>query len=657
MFAAFVAALSIAAAPAIDVPYLPQTDGLCGGAAVAMVLRYWGDTHADMQDFAPLIDRRNGGIADDALTKAVTSRGWRTTRAPGSLEALAALTADMVPAIVLLPDRGDRYHYVVVVAVNEEAVVVHDPAWGPSRPIRAPDFERAWRAAGFWSLVIAPPESGVRRAASDRPNADTPSLSACDARLNRAIDEIRLRGFDAADDLLSAVRAECPDAAGPIRELSGVRFAQRRWNNAIALAREALRKDPRDEYALDLLGSSLFMHGDEEGALRAWNQIGKPLVNRVRIEGLHHVRYQTMAKVVGIQPNMLLTAELYDRARRRLGELPDRVATRLDVRPEADGFATVDVVVVERATVPRGMAEWIGLGTRAGVNRQLDIAVPGVSGQGEVWSASYRWWNNRPAAGVSFAAPRTHALPGVWRFDAGWQSNSYGGAQGSTIVEDTVHGGVTASDWLSGRFRYAVSAGVDAWTGGRKAASVGGELEHAAFGDRLSLTIGLTQWAPMTGEPAFRSAGVRAMARSSTETRGWVGRGTAGIEQVSDAAPLSLWPGAGEGQARTPLLRAHPLLHDGVVDLTGSAFGRTLAYGNWELQRWLEWPGIVRLGLAGFVDVARASRRADDQRSPLYVDAGGGLRLKLPGTPGLMRIDIAHGLRDGANALTIGWLF
>jgi hypothetical protein len=43
MFIALAAVLSLAASLAIDVPYLPQTDALCGGAAAAMVLRYWGD--------------------------------------------------------------------------------------------------------------------------------------------------------------------------------------------------------------------------------------------------------------------------------------------------------------------------------------------------------------------------------------------------------------------------------------------------------------------------------------------------------------------------------------------------------------------------------------------------------------------------------------
>lgn len=661
MFTTLAAALSLASSLAIDVPYLPQTDALCGGAAAAMVFRYWGDTHADVQEFAPLVDRRAGGIANDVLTDAVRTRGWRAGRIDGSLDALAARVHDGQPVIVLLPDRGDRYrhHYVVVTGVSADAIVVHDPAWGPSRTIRAPDFERAWQAAGFWSLLILPPAVSTGRAS---PSPEAPAaavvVDACDARLNRAMDEIRERGLNHADALLGEVRAQCPNAAGPLRELSGVRFAQRRWSDAAALARDALRRDPNDAYALDVLGSSLFMQDDGVGALRAWNQIGKPRVNRVRIEGLHHTRYQTVAEVMAIQPNMLLTAELFDRARRRLSELPDHAATRLAVRPEADGFATVDVVVVELAAVPHGVVEWAGTAVRTAANREIGVSVPGVRGEGDVWSASWRWWSNRPGVSVGFAAPRVRGLPGVWRFEGAWYSDTYGGAQASRIVESRTHGGLTVSDWLPGNVRYAVTMGLDSWTGGRKAASMGGALEHVAFNDRLSLSIDATQWAPMTGGSAFRSVGARAIARSSADTRGWVTRGTIGLERVSDAAPFALWPGAGEGQVRAQLLRAHPLLSDGVVDLTGSsAFGRTLTFGSMEVQRWLERPSLVRVGVAGFADLARASRQAAAGSTPVHVDLGAGLRIRIPGTPGVLRVDVAHGLRDGENALTFGWLF
>ena len=52
MIVTLAAALSLATSLAMDVPYLAQTDSLCGGAAAAMVFRYWGDVHADPQEFS-----------------------------------------------------------------------------------------------------------------------------------------------------------------------------------------------------------------------------------------------------------------------------------------------------------------------------------------------------------------------------------------------------------------------------------------------------------------------------------------------------------------------------------------------------------------------------------------------------------------------------
>ena len=106
------------------------------------------------------------------------------------------------------------------------------------------------------------------------------------------------------------------------------------------------------------------------------------------------------------------------------------------------------------------------------------------------------------------------------------------------------------------------------------------------------------------------------------------------------------------------LLRAHPLLDDCVIGLGfSSAFGRSLSYGGVEAQRWFDKPLLARLGMARFVDVARTARRAAGDASPTNVDVGAGLRLRIPGTVGVLRADVAHGVRDGANAFTFGWQF
>jgi hypothetical protein len=85
---------------------------------------------------------------------------------------------------------------------------------------------------------------------------------------------------------------------------------------------------------------------------------------------------------------------------------------------------------------------------------------------------------------------------------------------------------------------------MDVWSGGRKAASIGGRLEHVAFNDRLLLSIDATQWAPVSGGAAFGSAGARAIAQSSNDRHGWATLGAIGLQRVSDSAPLALWPGA-----------------------------------------------------------------------------------------------------------------
>lgn len=660
ILAPVLAALSLAASPTIDVPFVPQTDALCGGAAVAMVFRYWGDAHADGQQFASLVDRRAGGIADGMLVDAVQARGWRTEQFAGSLDELTRRVTAGEPVVVLVADRRNRYHYLVVVGVTGRSIVVHDPSWGPSRAIRHDKFVRLWRATDFWSLVIRPSPGRATVAIAESTAvtiAPADATTECDAMLDRAVEDMRQRGLDSADAMLGAVQTRCPASAGPWRELAGIRFAERRWSAASALARQALDRDAADAYALDVLGSSLFMQDDSVGALRAWNRIGKPQLDVVRIEGLHHARYQAIAEALAVPADGLLTADAFALAQRRLDELPDRSSARLAFRPEADGFASLDVVIAERPTRPHGVAEWAGAALHAAVDREVGVSLPGFTGQGEMWSGSWRWWSHRPRVALGFEAPRVGGLFGVWRVEGSWEAETYRAARdGSRTRESWAHGGLTVSDWLSGRVRYAMTAGVDAWSTGQRAASVDASIERRWFADRLSVAADATTWIPTTDGAGFSAAGARARLQSSKDARVWVYDAAIGVERVADGAPMTLWPGAGDGRARAPLLRAHPLLDDGVMDVTG-AFGRTMTYGIAEAQRWLERPAPTRVGVAAFVDLARASRQATPGPGVWQIDVGVGLRVHVPGSTRTLRLDAAHGLRDGASAIAIGWLF
>ena len=66
-----------------------------------MVFRYYGDAHADVQQFAPLVDVRAGGIATGTLVAAVAARGWRATPIVGTLQLLRDALESRQPIIVL----------------------------------------------------------------------------------------------------------------------------------------------------------------------------------------------------------------------------------------------------------------------------------------------------------------------------------------------------------------------------------------------------------------------------------------------------------------------------------------------------------------------------------------------------------------------------
>jgi outer membrane protein assembly factor BamA len=111
---------------------------------------------------------------------------------------------------------------------------------------------------------------------------------------------------------------------------------------------------------------------------------------------------------------------------------------------------------------------------------------------------------------------------------------------------------------------------------------------------------------------------------------------------------------AGTGHARTPLLRAHPLLAAGVV--TGPVFGRQLVHGTLEYSYPLLPTPVGAIQLGVFADTARAWRRTlDDDRRSWHADLGAGLRIALPGNGGTTRVDLARGVRDGHVVLSAGW--
>jgi hypothetical protein len=660
----------------LDVPFISQSEALCGGAAAAMVLRYWGERGLTAEDFTPLVDRSAAGIPTTVLARAVAQRGWTTIAAVGTKELVARELERGRPVIALIEDRPGAFHYIVVVGWRAgRGVVLHDPARAPFRVMPEAEFERRWRAARSWTLVITPGGNGVPRFLGSgvprfrdpgtpeprNPGTSEPRrpASECDALVADGVRLAQANDLTGAERVLADATHRCPGPA-PVRELAGVRLLQRRWPEVGELASMAVAVDPRDDHAWRLLATSRFVQNDAAGALDAWNHVGELRVDLVRIDGLTRTRHRVVEHQVGIDIGDVLEPSMLQRARRRLEQLPTLFASNVEYVPVGSGRAELRASVSERSLAPRGAVGWAATGLRAAAARELSLPIASAFGGGERIDVAWRFWAGRPRYSLAVAAPAPWG--GVWHvgasaerqpFTAGsdsTQGKPFDSAQGRLRTSDRVSGSVTISDWAARPLRWEVVAGIDRWRDEGRFGRVGAALRWPSSDGRVSTGVGFHGW---LGEQAFGAAQATFSWTSSTRTRGLVFLARSAAETVTRRAPFDLWPAGDTGHARDLLLRAHPVIDDG--RLRSERLGRALIGATGEARRWWR-AGPAAVAGAAFLDAGRTAWRHDGGAALVDVDLGAGLRFSLPAQQqGVFRLDFAHGLRDGRNALSLVW--
>ena len=627
----------------LDVPYLSQPEALCGGAAAAMVLRYWGERGINPEDFAALIDRSAGGIRTDALTRALVERGWDAVGVVGAAELVRHQLALGRPVIALIEDRPQTFHYVVIIGWDARAVVLHDPARAPYQVMTADQFERRWRPAGRWTLVLAR-AAGAEPSASTTPTTPSPGLAApstCDALVAEGVRLAQANNLPAAERALAEAAHRCPGPA-PVRELAGVRLLQRRWSEVRDLASQAVEQDPTDRHAWQLLGTSRFIERDERGALDALNKVDEPVVDLLAIDGLVRTRHRVAERLLGIAPGEVLTTAALERAERRLGDLPSAFATRVRYALVARARAEVRATVVERPTVPRGALAFAAIGLEAGVSQQVRASISSLTGGGERVTASWRFWPHRPRYAITIAAPAPWG--GVWAAEGFTERQPF---TSETAPADRTGARLVVGDWATRRLHWNARTGVDRWRNDHAFLVTGAGVRWQPR-NTLRVEATLDGWA---GPRGFAVGHISPSWRSSQDTAGTVVGITGTIDMVSALTPLDMWPAGDTGHARTASLRAHPVLDDGALRV--ERLGRRADGVSIELQRW-RGVGPLRVATAAFTDVLRTTRRLNGE-SLTDADMGIGLRIALPSGAGVLRADVAHGLRDGANAVSLAW--
>jgi hypothetical protein len=360
----------------LDVPYLPQSVLLCGGAAVAMVERWWGQRGVYAEDFASLIRPASGGILTTDLESATRARGWDTRAFRGTPELVQRSLRDGVPVVALIQVGGDRYHYVVVLGWGDGKVVVHDPATAPFTTMEEDSFLARWAGGDWWALLVRPAPVAPVSAKTDNEGwtppvptrsdnaaeAPTDPAMPCPPWIDQALDAVAANRLDDASDLLAEAGQACPMEPLVLRETAAVRFRQGRHQEAILVVSRYLALVPGDELGWHLLATSRYLVGDEDGALRAWNRVGRPTVDIVRIHGVRAIRFREIAGAISLPPGTLLTSSRLALARRRVSDVPALHQVTVDYEPVPGGLVEVQAAVVDIPQIAQAISSNLSSG-------------------------------------------------------------------------------------------------------------------------------------------------------------------------------------------------------------------------------------------------------------------------------------------------------
>jgi predicted double-glycine peptidase len=628
----------------LDVPYIAQTEALCGGAAAAMVLRFWGERGLTAESFAHLVDESASGIRTTTLIDDLRRRGWNANGVKGSDAILLRELERGRPPMVLIEDRPGSFHYAVVVASLPSTVVLHDPARAPFRAMSRDEFARRWEAADRWVAVVVPDGS---RNASAPAVAVTPAAATGNAECQtRIATASRLTGegdYDAAARALT--EAPACSAAVTFRELAGVRAVQKRWAEATEPAQAAVDADRSDPVAWRLLGTSLFLQDDQRGALRAWNEAGEPRLDTLQINGLRRTRVPVAVRAARVKAGDPVTPSSVLHVQRRLDSVPSISRASVEYVPRPNALADMRAQVSERTLFPKSMTAVAAVAAPAVFNRTVRLPISAPTGGGERLDFTWRFQDKRPRVALDFAAPAPWG--GVWGVGGSWERQPFE----ADFFPRAERRSARASweDWLTPYFRVGVHGGGDSWANRESTLTTAGvEALFATGAERMRAQIQLDSW---FGDDPFSRGHAVIHLTTSTAKRGWVALGQVGAGLLGDSAPPDIWFGGDTSTSRPTPLRAHRLVADGLM--TTTRIGRTVFNTSVEGQHW--WvTKRGNIGAAAFLDLVSVDRRVGRGRQR-DADVGIGLRAGVPGSGGNIRVDLARGLRDGAMRASVGF--
>lgn len=276
----------------------------------------------------------------------------------------------------------------------------------------------------------------------------------------------------AHDALLAGERLSPRDRRFP-PELAGVAFEQKRYAEAAAWLRRALRLNPRDVYSNDFAGTVYYLMGNLPAALHYWNRIGKPYLSALDFSAQLRVRRLLLDRAFTFSPAAVMTQAQLETTRARLDGLGIFPTWNIHLNAMPGGHFNARFHAIERdgfgaTPLQAAVSIFSGLPYETVYPSYYNIGGHAMNAQ-----SLLRWDKEKRRLWASLSAPLRDLPARRWQFSTDDRDENWAIRRSFTGPSPLL--GSLNLQWQR------VGASVTSFNSGRFQWSMGGQLSHRSF--------------------------------------------------------------------------------------------------------------------------------------------------------------------------------
>jgi len=325
------------------------------------------------------------------------------------------------------------------------------------------EVKRLYEAGRYGDVLLAVP-----------PGPNTPDLE-----LYRGLSQAQLHQYAEAEQTLRSASESYPRDARFPTELGGIAYREKQYPAATAYLRRALRIDPEDTYVNQFLGSTYFLVGNVEAALKFWNRVGQPVLHDFSFDPAPSMPPRLLDQVFPFAPGSVWKLTQYRTTNAELQALDLFPGVSYDLRAQQSGdFHLVLHPAAYSSLRQPGTAL---VSTLRGLPYQaIDPEFHNVKSTGWNWPSFVRWDDQKRMLASDWSGPIAGNPHQVLRLH-------FDGRNENWIISSTLLPGRTIAPAGFNMERIAASVALESLFGARWRWTLGPEYSWRRFRSQTNL--------------------------------------------------------------------------------------------------------------------------------------------------------------------------